>query len=60
MYKSVLEPFHAGAIARKDLTGIKEIMSSVEHTVGASKASIVDMKTLQFNYKVFRVATKDE
>ena len=60
LYTSVLESFYAGASARKDLSGTEEFMSSVEHAVDVNKALIVDMKTLQFNYKVFRVATKDE
>ena len=56
LYTSVLEPFYAGVSASKDLSGTEEFMSSVEHTVDVNKASIVDMKTLQFNYKLYRVA----
>ena len=58
LYTSVLEPFYAGASARKDLSGTEEVMSSVEYAVDVNKASIVDMKTLQFNYKLYRVATQ--
>ena len=58
LYTSVLEPFYAGAIARKDLSGTEEFISYVEHAVDVNKASIVDMKTLQFNYKLYRVATQ--
>jgi hypothetical protein len=58
LYNSVLEPFYASACPRKDLTGTEEFISSVEHAVNVNKASIVDMKTLQFNYKLYRVATQ--
>ena len=58
LYTSVLEPFYTGPSARKDLSGTEEFMASVEHTVDVNKASIVDMKTLQFNYKLYWVATQ--
>ena len=50
LYNSVLEAFYVGASAQKDLTRIKEFISSVEHMVDDKKASIVEMKMLQFNY----------
>ena len=58
LYTSLLKPDYAGASARKDLSGTGEFMSYVKHTVDVNKASIVDMKTLQDNYKLYRVATQ--
>ena len=55
--QSVLEPFYADARG-KDIPGTEEFMSSVEHTVDVNKASIVDMKMLQFTHNLYQVVTQ--
>ena len=56
-----LEPFHraTGAELRKDLTASEDFMAAVKHAVEVvNVASVVDMKTFNFNLKMHRVATQ--
>ena len=60
LYSNGLQPFYMGAIPQKDLTRTNKCMASVEHTVGVNTESVVDMETIQFNYKLFCVATQNK
>ena len=56
-----LEPFHraTGAEIQKDLTGSEDFVAAVKHAVEVvNAASVVDMKTFNFNLKLHRVATQ--
>ena len=43
-----------------DLRGSEELMASIENAVEVNKERVVNMRTFQFNYKLWKTATADE
>jgi len=56
----VYNNFYSNLDEFSDLTGDDDLMASVEHAVEVNKERVVDMRTLQFNFKLWKAATHDD
>ena len=60
IFKLALEPFYAATDRAVDLTASSEVMARIEQAVKVNKETVVDVRTLQFNYKLWAVTTQEK
>ena len=60
IFKHSLEPFYSATDRAVDLAASSKVMDRIEKAVEVNKETVVDMRTLQFNYKLWAVATQDK
>ena len=59
VYKHSLEPFYSATDRAVDLAADSDVMARIEQAVEINKEVIVNVRTLQFNYKLWAMTTQE-